>query len=114
MVSILPVSFPDMLLVPGVALVAAMQNSSFTKIESWTYNSVMTTGNLRHFAETLFGGLIPVRDGKALREAGIFGAVCGCFFAGALVGAIVTPHMHNGAVWLPIGALSAAFYLCWG
>jgi uncharacterized membrane protein YoaK (UPF0700 family) len=72
----------------------------------------MTTGNLRRFAESLFRGTIPTRDTNALREARAFGIICLAFFAGAAIGSLATPRLHNSALWLPIAALFAAFYLC--
>jgi uncharacterized membrane protein YoaK (UPF0700 family) len=91
-VSILPGSFPAIILVPGIALVAAIQNSIFTQVESWVYNSVMTTGNLRGFAESLYSGAVFKRDPKAMREASVFGAICFCFGLGAGIGALATHH----------------------
>jgi uncharacterized membrane protein YoaK (UPF0700 family) len=111
-VSLLPRSFPDMILVPAIALVAAMQNSSFTHLESWVYNSVMTTGNLRRFAESLFNGTMLGRNMDALRQARVFGVICLCFFAGAAVGAFATARFHNSALWCPIAVLCVALYLC--
>ncbi len=112
-VSFLPESFPDVILVPGIALVAAMQNSSFTHLKGWTYNSVMTTGNLRHMAEAFFAGTVPRRNSEALHEAGAFGIICFSFVIGAAVGALATPHWHNQSLWLPIITMLAALLICW-
>lgn len=110
--SFLPRSFPDLLLVLGISFVAAMQNSSFTRLELYTYNSVMTTGNLRRFAEAFFRGTMPEYDPVALREARLFGLICLCFLAGAAIGALCTIHLHNFALWVPTGMLILAFYFC--
>jgi uncharacterized membrane protein YoaK (UPF0700 family) len=112
-IAFLPASFPNMVLVPTIALVAAMQNSSFTSVESWSYNSVVTTGNLRRLAECLGAALIFKTDPSALRETGAFGAICLCFAVGAGVGWLATPIMHNFALWVPIATLSIACALCW-
>jgi uncharacterized membrane protein YoaK (UPF0700 family) len=111
--SFLPDSFPNVLLVLSISLVAAMQNSSFTKLEGWTYNSVMTTGNLRHFAEALFKGTIPGFNAIALREARLFGIICTCFLAGAILAALTTLKMHDYALTIPAGLLLLAFVVCW-
>ncbi|MEN0054707.1 MAG: YoaK family protein [Mucilaginibacter sp.] len=111
--SFLSSSFPDILLVLAIALVAAMQNSSFTKLELWAYNSVMTTGNLRRFAEAFFRGTMPARDPIALREARLFGFVCLCFLAGAVLAALTTPKLHDLALFIPAGTLFIAFVICW-
>lgn len=112
-VSVLPPSFPDMLLVPCIALVAAIQSSSFNRVECWTYNSAMTTGNLTRFVESLYSGLILKRDPEALHQARVFALICLSFFAGGIIGAYATSWLHNLALWLPIVALGAALCLCW-
>jgi len=111
--SFLSDSFPDIPLVLAISLVAAMQNSSFTKLEQWTYNSVMTTGNLRRFAEAFFRGTMPERKPVALREARLFGFVCICFLAGAILAALTTKRMHDYALFIPAGTLLIAFIICW-
>jgi uncharacterized membrane protein YoaK (UPF0700 family) len=90
-----------------------MQNSSFSKLEQWNYNSVMTTGNLRRFAEALLNGIIPSRNPVALREAKLFGFLCICFLSGAVTAAVTTIKMHNYALFIPSTALSIAFLICW-
>jgi uncharacterized membrane protein YoaK (UPF0700 family) len=111
--SFLSDSFPDVLLVLAISIVAAMQNSSFTKLELWTYNSVMTTGNLRRFAEAFFRGTMPAHDPVALREARLFGFVCLCFLAGAILAALATPKLHDYSLFIPAGTLFIAFVICW-
>jgi uncharacterized membrane protein YoaK (UPF0700 family) len=111
--SFLSVSFPDILLVLAISLVAAMQNSSFTRLESWTYNSVMTTGNLRRFAEAFFRGTMPVYNPAALREARLFGFVCVCFLAGAVLAALTTLRLNDRALLIPALILLIAFIICW-
>jgi len=111
--SFLSDSFPDVLLVLVIALVAAMQNSNFTKLELWTYNSVMTTGNLRRFAEAFFRGTMPGLDRVAMREARLFGFVCLCFLSGAILAALATPRLHDYSLFIPAGILFIAFIICW-
>lgn len=108
----LPADFPDAWLVPGIALVAAMQNSSFTHIGSSPYNSVMTTGNLRRSIESLFKGITHKMDEGALHEARVFGLVCLCFLLGAVLGGICTLSMDNLALTLPVLMLVVAFGIC--
>lgn len=108
----LPVDFPDAWLVPCIALVAAMQNSSFTHIGSTPYNSVMTTGNLRRSIEGLFRGMVSHYDGSAWREARLFGLVCLCFLVGAVAGGICTLAWHNLALLVPMLMLVLAFVIC--
>lgn len=109
--SMLPVSFPDAWLVPCIALVAAMQNSSFTHIGTTPYNSVMTTGNLRRSIEGLFKGMTH-SSSLALQEAKLFGLVCVCFLLGAIIGGFATLSLHNLALVVPVAMLCVAFAIC--
>jgi uncharacterized membrane protein YoaK (UPF0700 family) len=111
-VSFAPPTFPDVLLVLGIAFVASMQNSSFATLESWAYNSVMTTGNLRRFAESLFSATIVRDDPSAARQIRVFGFICLCFLAGAALGAFTTTRLHNTALWAPAAILALAFLIC--
>jgi uncharacterized membrane protein YoaK (UPF0700 family) len=111
-VSFLPSHFPDLPIVLGVAFAAALQSSSFTKVEGLTYNSVMTTGNLRRTAETFFAGITDPRDPDALRQARVFASICLCFAGGAALGAFSTVRIGNAAVLLPAAELALALWLC--
>jgi uncharacterized membrane protein YoaK (UPF0700 family) len=111
--SFLSPKFPDTVLVMAISLVAAMQNSSFTRLQSWDYNSVMTTGNLRRFAEAFYKGIMPKIDRASLREAWIFAFICLCFLTGALVAALTTTTLHDNGLFIPVGMLITAFIICW-
>lgn len=97
----LPASFPDLPLVLGLSFVAALQNSSFPKVRDRAYNSVMTTGNLRQFADGLFLIFQPGQRREGLEQATIFGMICFHFLLGAILGAICTPRMGNLALLVP-------------
>jgi uncharacterized membrane protein YoaK (UPF0700 family) len=111
-VSVLPRGFPDLPIVLGIAFVAALQNSGFTKVEGLAYNSVMTTGNLRRTAETFLAGLTPPGDPDALRQAAIFASICMAFAIGAGCGTFVTIRLGNAAVIVPAAVLALAFWHC--
>ena len=108
----MPGSFPDIPIVLTIAFVAALQNSSFTQVGALAYNSVMTTGNLRRFAESLFIGTLPRRDSTALRQARVFGGICLAFLVGAGIGGLVTPWTGNAALGLPVAVLCVTLLLC--
>jgi len=111
-IACLPSGFPDLPIVLGIAFLAAYQCSSFNKLESWPFNSVMTTGNLKRATEALFIG-ITKRDGKsALHEAFCFAAVCVTFCIGAGLGAAGTAALHNAAAAGPALILLAALLIC--
>ncbi|MGN6424465.1 MAG: YoaK family protein [Asticcacaulis sp.] len=108
---------PDMAVVAGIAFVAALQATSFTRIGHLFYTSVTTSGNLRHFAESFMAAFVFRRGGpapqkKQRREALFFFTLCASFVLGALIGAVATARLHHPAVWLPLIVLTAALALC--
>ena len=103
---------PDMLIVTGIAFVAALQATAFTRVGTFAFTSVTTSANLRHFAESFMAALVFRRGRVAWRELRFFATVVGCFFVGALSGAAAAYAFHHAALWLPIGLLSAALALC--
>ena len=111
-IGLLPARVPDIPIVLGVAFVAALQNSSFTHVRGWSYNSVVTTGNLRRFAESLFNGTVPRHDALALQQARVFATICLAFLGGAVVGGQGTSHLGNAALMVPVGVLVTALLWC--
>ena len=112
-IAFLPRGFPDIWIVLSISFVAALQNSSFTRVRGWSYNSVVTTGNLRRFAELLFTSMVPRRNPEALAQAGIFGAICLSFLAGALAGGLTTGWLHNAALSIPVVILAIVLWRCY-
>jgi uncharacterized membrane protein YoaK (UPF0700 family) len=112
-IAFLPRGFPDIWIVLSISFVAALQNSSFTRVRSWSYNSVVTTGNLRRFAEQLFAGMVPRLDRQALEQAGVFGAICLAFLVGALAGGLTNGGLHNAALSIPVLVLIYVLWRCW-
>ena len=111
-VAFLPRSVPDMAVVIGIAFVAAVQGTSFTRIGKFAFTSVTTSANLRHFTEA-FTAVALFRGGRhERREAMFFAAICLSFFLGAMAGALASLRFGHAAVWLPVAALSAALVLC--
>jgi uncharacterized membrane protein YoaK (UPF0700 family) len=101
-VGALPHWFSSTAIVLLIAYVAAVQNSTFGTVRSWTVNTTMTTGNMRtavraaHRAVFLHGG---DRADQA-EQARSFGAICLAFLVGAGLGALVTAHWDNKAAWV--------------
>jgi uncharacterized membrane protein YoaK (UPF0700 family) len=107
-----PAAWYDLPLIIGIAYVAAIQNSAFTKLGPWSFNSVVTTGNLRHFAESLFHATV-MKDRGESAAAASFGAICLCFFLGAAIGAACTPPLGNHALLVADLALVTAWIAIW-
>ncbi|CAL4868623.1 hypothetical protein MMA231_02912 [Asticcacaulis sp. MM231] len=112
LVAFLPRSIPDMLVVTGIAFVAAMQATAFTRIGEFAYTSVTTSANLRHFATGLLDWLVFRKNRESRRQAVFFLTLCAGFIGGALAGAEATTYFGHGAVWLPAALLAAALVLC--
>jgi uncharacterized membrane protein YoaK (UPF0700 family) len=93
----LPSDFPSLPIVLTVSFLAALQSSAFRQAEQWTYNSTMTTGNLRTFGSALFQSR---RDPVQARRAMVFGVICLAFLAGATLGGLCTSALLNKALWI--------------
>ncbi|KPC55161.1 YoaK family protein [Amantichitinum ursilacus] len=102
------IALPDAGLIPAISFVATLQAATFTHIAGLSYNSVMTSGNLRSFGQRLAAGLLPRTDLQSLRSARLLGVVVLCFFAGTVIGALATTHLGAQALWVEAALLSAA------
>ena len=111
LVLILPPDFPRLAVPLGISFVAALQNSSFAKVEGWRYNSAFTTGDLSRSVEAL-GGMIGLRDRRALRQARVLATICATFALGAGFGAMATEHIGHKALALPVVVLLLVLSLC--
>jgi uncharacterized membrane protein YoaK (UPF0700 family) len=110
--------------VAGIAFVAAVQGTSFTRIGGFAFTSVSTSSNLRHFIEggldwSLFARLPRGHESEAdrrvveaRRTAVYYGCLFGFFIAGAVIGALATPPWPHLALWLPVVCLGLALALC--
>jgi len=104
---------PDAWIVPIISFVAAIQNSSLNVIGAWSFNSAMTTGNLR----TATGGLVlwllnrnpDDNRGKAIT----LGLVCLSFLVGAVAGGVYTRLDENHALVPCTAAVGVGIILTW-
>ena len=103
---------PDWAIVTGIAFVAALQATAFTRVGTFAFTSVTTSANLRHLAESFMAAVVFRRGVAAWRELRFFATVVSCFFAGALIGAASAYAFGHTAVWLPFALLSGALILC--
>ncbi len=103
---------PDALIVTGIAFVAAMQATAFTRVGTFAFTSVTTSANLRHLAESFMAAVVFRNGLAAWRELIFFASVVACFVAGAATGAVATLRLGHAAVWLPVVLLSGALILC--
>ena len=107
--SFLPESFPHLLFVPWITILAAYQIASFRKVDRYSYNSTFITGDLRTTIVGLYEALDPARRSDGLRQARSLGLVVSSFLGGAVAGALLAPRMGNRTLWLPVAALFLVF-----
>lgn len=110
--------------VAGIAFVAAIQSTSFTRIGGFAFTSVSTSANLRHFIEGMLDWSLFFRLPRghrpheleritlARRSAIYYGCLFVLFVAGAFIGAVATQGAPHLALWLPVSCLAAALALC--
>ena len=94
---------PNACVVPIISFIAALQNTSFGKLGPYSFNSAMTTGNLRDATTGLvlwIKGREPAENhGKAIT----LGWICLSFLAGALCGGSYTRYDSKHALLLCAG-----------
>lgn len=97
---------PNALVVPMISFAAAVQHTSFMSIDQWSFNSTMTTGNLRDAVSALILWLSKkdIRENRA--KCMTLGAVCVSFLFGALLGGLATKHSASNALVPCIGAVA--------
>ena len=95
---------PNRIVIVCVGFVAGLQITSLSHIGTWSFNTGMTTGNLRGAVSALSKALTGARDEWA--HALVMTTLCVAFGIGALAGAWLTPRM-GGLTLLPVAALVA-------
>lgn len=83
---------PNISVVPLLSFVAALQNVSFSTVGPWSFNSAMTTGNIRDAVSGLVQAALGEADPKLRGEAVVSGLVFLCFATGALFGGLYTRY----------------------
>ena len=109
-VGFLPGSVPNMLITISIAFVSSLQIGTFNKLENWSYNSTITTGNLRTASSAFYVGYIG-KDPEAKRKFNCFAAIILSFISGALLGTFSSVHLGHGAVWIPSAIILATVLL---
>ena len=98
---------PDLCAVPLIAFSAALQNTSFSNIGPWQFNSAMTTSNLRNAVSGWVQLALGETDPELRGEAIVGSVILLCFVAGALLGGVCTLHLPAYSL-LPCVLLVAA------
>jgi uncharacterized membrane protein YoaK (UPF0700 family) len=101
---------PDDGVVPLISFVAALQNTSFNKVGLWSFNSAMTTGNLRDATSGWVLWSAGRETAANRRQAIILSLICFSFVVGALCGSSYT-RRNSAHALLPCVAVVAAGFL---
>jgi uncharacterized membrane protein YoaK (UPF0700 family) len=111
-VAILHNRLPELAGTLGISFVAAIQASSFPRVEQWSYNSVRATTNLRNAIEGMFAAVVGTPNAHPFRLPLVFAAVCLAFVTGAASGAYATARFPTVALVVPVASLLIAALKC--
>jgi uncharacterized membrane protein YoaK (UPF0700 family) len=81
---------PNFSAVPLIAFSSALQNTSFSNVGPWQFNSTMTTANLRSAVSGWVQLALRETDPKLRGEAIVGSVISLCFAAGTLLGGVCT------------------------
>ena len=95
----------DHTVIAYVGFIAGVQITSLSHFGAWSFNTGMTTGNLRGAVGAASKALAGSDEERA--HALVLAALCAAFVAGALAGAWLTPRL-KGLTLLPVTAFVAA------
>ena len=99
---------PNSLVVPSISFVAAVQVTSFQAVSDWSFNSAMTTGNLRATLKSFVlwrAGKNPAQNRRSFLSTG---TICLFFALGALCGGLCSRFFPRQALLPCIFAITAA------
>ena len=105
---ILGPEMPNALVVPSIAFIAAVQVTSFQAVSDWTFNSAMTTGNLRATINALVLWLEGKQPAENRKHFWATAAICLSFALGALLGGVCSRVFPKQALLPCIFAIAAA------
>lgn len=104
---------PDPWVVPVISFVAALQNTSFGAIGPWSFNSVMTTGNISNATSGLVLWAMGQNRAENRGRFLISGAACVAFALGAVGGALYTRVDARHALLPCAAVVLAGLVLTW-
>jgi uncharacterized membrane protein YoaK (UPF0700 family) len=111
-VAILYNRIPELAGTLGLPMVAAFQMVRFPRVEEWTDDSAMVTGNFRRNIKGLFAALAGNRDVRSLPRPYAYGAIFAALPTGAAVGAFATEITPDYSLAVPVTLLVIVLLLC--
>ena len=100
----LPGSVPNMIITISVAFVSSLQIGTFNKLGEWSYNSTITTGNLRTAASAFYDGFVNHHE-EGTKKFIAFVAIIVSFINGALIGTFFSAIFEYKAIWIASGII---------
>ena len=95
----IPASFPNMIITMTIAFVSSLQIATFNKLGKWSYNSTITTGNLRTATQASYGAFVK-HNQEEMRKFKSFTLIICSFISGALLGTYFSTYLGNTAIWI--------------
>jgi uncharacterized membrane protein YoaK (UPF0700 family) len=96
-----------------VGFIAAVQITSLSHIGDVTFNTGMTTGNLRGASSAASAALYDPASNKDRTRAIALGSMCLAFAAGAVLGGFCTSHLGDQTLFITAGMVGLATFLMW-
>ena len=93
-----------------VSFACAMQVQTFRKVRGHAYASTMCIGNMRSGTDALCA-YFHTHDKKILEKALTYFGVIGLFAVGAGIGAVLTKHCAERAIWVSCVLLTISFLM---
>ena len=109
-VGLIPASFPNIIITMTVAFVSSMQIATFNKLGNWSYNSTITTGNLRTAAQAAYGAFF-AHNPEDMSKFRSFSCIILSFISGALIGTFSSTYLGTTAIWIVSGILLLTVFL---
>ncbi|WP_336046229.1 YoaK family protein [Solibacillus ferritrahens] len=100
----LPGSVPNMIITISVAFVSSLQIATFNKLGKWSYNSTITTGNLRTASSASYEAFAN-QNKEAMKKFISFSAIILSFIGGALIGTYFSTTLEYKAIWIASGII---------
>jgi uncharacterized membrane protein YoaK (UPF0700 family) len=97
----------------SVGFIAAVQITSLSHIGDVTFNTGMTTGNLRGAFSAASAMLYEPASKKDAARAIALGSMCLAFAAGAVLGGVSTLHLGDRTLFITAGMVGLASLLMW-
>ena len=104
---------PNNVVAACVGFIAAVQITSLSHIGSASFNTGMTTGNLRGAVSAAVAAWLDPSSREDREKAITLGWICLAFVAGALVGGLFTRRFGDGTVFVIAGLVAFAVLVTW-